>query len=97
MKIDASFVETKGNEIEVGKQYQYKESMPNMLFDITILEDLCNEKEWRFKYQVDKVLQGKSYGLRDGEENEFMCNKEYANVYHGGMFRIYDAGTYGNF
>ncbi len=96
MKFNSSHVETKDEELEVGKNYIYKESLPNTLF-LFRLDNIQNGhpdpmrgKNWvtlgiTVLKSIYKEEEGSetTLGFRDGE-----------HLYHAGMWRIYDEGRY---
>lgn len=96
MKFNSSVIETNNETLEVGKNYIYKESFPSemLLFrldDIKRGDHPDNGPNWveliitilKAQYAKDAVDEKITLAFRDGEQ-----------LYHGGMWRIYDEGTY---
>lgn len=93
MKVLSPFVSTIDNEIEVGKKYQYKESLPSVIFEFKVLEDLSDDKTWNFKYEVTGVLPGADYGIQVGAISNLVFIKDFHGFFPG-MFMILDEGSY---
>ncbi len=82
MKIDSNQICTKDNEIVEGEIYQYKESMPNSIFDFKVLKIIETDDWWGFDVEIVNTKEKTNFGFAKGR---------YA---YGGMFRFYDRGTY---
>lgn len=90
MKYNSSHIHTQDNEIEVGKEYQYYESMPNVIANIKIIEDNSTDDMIAFKVEVtDDSL---SKWVRVGDQFDITATRE--NIAYGGMWKIYDKDTY---
>lgn len=89
MKFSGNFVMTKNNEVEKGKEYQYYESMPLCICNV-IVEDLYNnEDEYGFTLKItDSITEGMKVG------DVFKISAAQGNFAYGGMWRLYDKGTY---
>jgi hypothetical protein len=80
---------TKDSEIEVGKKYQYYESLPTIIADVKVLEDNSDEEYLSFKLKVLKDLGGT---IQEGEI--FHISAAQGHYAYAGMWRLYDLGTY---
>lgn len=92
MKYQSNYICTKDSEIEVGKQYQYKETLPSCIWKVTVMADNSTAGEVSFNLRVDEVLQGDARDV--GHIFDFSYNTKYANGAYAGMVRLYDAGEY---
>ena len=82
---------TDNNEVEVGKKYQYYESMPLVICDVKVIEDNSDEKYVSLKLKVLKYIAG--IKLKKGYEfSVSMINEPGA---FSGMWRLYPEGGAG--
>ena len=89
MKYSHNQICTKDDEIEVGKQYCYKEGFPTVIAEVIILEDNSNDEFIAFKVKVIKAFDDFP---KAGEEFDISARRgKYA---YSGMWRLWDSGTY---
>lgn len=91
MKFEGNFVCTKDKEVEIGKEYQYYESMPTCICNVLIEDMHNNEDGYGFKFKVTKALTNNVV-----EGNIFDVAAAHGNYAYGGMWRLYDKDTYTN-
>lgn len=89
MKFDHNQILTRDKEIEVGKQYIYRESMPSILAEVKILADDSDEEFIRFTVEVIKSRE--DFTKIDGQ---FTISARRGHYAYGGMWRLEDSGTY---
>lgn len=90
MKFEGNFVMTKNNEVNVGDEICYYESLPLMVCDCLVLDLWKNQEEYGFKLQVVKPIS--KHGGTPGEV--FEVSAVHGHYAYGGMWRIYDKGEY---
>lgn len=83
MKFDGNHVMTTNSEVNVGDTVVYKESP--FIHECEVLELWNNEQEYGFKL---KILKGREAG------DVFTCSAAQGNHAYGGMWRLFDQGTY---
>jgi len=90
MKIDSSFLATTGSELEEGKTYIYKESLPYTMWRIRV-DKLSEDKDGMvtIAYTVLNSIYPEDIGQKDT-----MTMHQGGHYYFGGMWQIYDDGTY---
>lgn len=96
MKFNSSVIETSDDTLEVGKNYIYKESLPSeiLLFrldDIKRGDHPDNGPNW-----VELTITIlKAHYAKDGiGEQITICFRDGEHTYYGGMWKIYNEGTY---
>lgn len=87
MKYNSSHICTTDKEIEVGKQYQYKED--NWICDVTILEDISDEESIKFKLRIDKMLDWPK-----DMSDDFIVSASHGFGAYNGMWRLWNLGEY---
>ena len=90
MKFESSHICTTGKEIEVGKQYQYKED--GWICDVTILEDTSDDEKIEFKLRIDKKLD-----WPEGMTDDFTVSAARGPGAYNGMWRLWNLGEYVRF
>lgn len=88
----SAFVCTNNSLVEVGKQYQYKESVPTCIYNVTVIEDNSKDTFVHLRLRVDEVVQGEEAGV--GTILDFLFAQEFSNIVYAGMARLYDKGGY---
>jgi hypothetical protein len=91
MKYSHNQVCTNNGEIEVGKEYDYKESLPTIISLVKVLADTSNEEFIEFELEVIKSFHNFP---KTGEK--FSVSARRGHYAYGGMWRLWDAGTYTN-
>ncbi|MBA7659154.1 hypothetical protein ES703_67125 [subsurface metagenome] len=89
MKFDHNQICTRNNEIEVGKQYIYRESLPTIIAEVKILSDDSDKEFIRFTVVVIK-----SRGSFPKVGEQFSISAKRGHYAYGGMWRLEDSGTY---
>ncbi len=87
MKFDHEQICTKNNEIEVGKQYQYKEG--SAIVGVKLISDNSDKEFIGFTVKVVEPI-GDSFKV--GEL--FDVTAKRGHYAFSGMWRLYDSGTY---
>jgi hypothetical protein len=89
MKFEHNQVCTKDGIVEVGKSYQYKEE--GSIFTVGVTGMRSDEAGIGFDLVVINVVAG-----RPPVQKNFSCWAAHGRYAYSGMWRIYDAGKYGN-
>jgi len=87
MQFDHNQICTKNNEIEVGKQYCYKED--STIAEVKILADNSDKEFIRFTFEV---IESRDVLLKVGEH--FSVSAKCGHYAYGGMWRLWDSGEY---
>lgn len=74
---------TTGKDISIGQEYQYCED--DDVYAVRLLGDTTDADMLRFDFEI---LAGPEQGTR------FSCSAIHGDYAYGGMWRLYDAGTY---
>lgn len=88
MKYDHNQICTKNNEIEIGKEYCYKEE--GEICNVIVLEDKSNDKYLSFVLKIKE-------NLTEGFANighEFNVSAALGKYAYNGMWRLWDLGEY---
>lgn len=87
MKFSHNQICTKDNEIEVGKQYCYRED--SAVVEVKMLSDNSDEEFIRFTVEV---VASRNDFLKVGEQ--FSISAKRGHYAYSGMWRLWDSGTY---
>ena len=87
MKFNHNQVCTKNNEVEVGKQYCYKED--SMIVEVKILADNSDKEFIGFTVEV---IESRDDFLKVGEQ--FPISARRGHYAFSGMWRLWDSGEY---
>ena len=85
MKYDHNQICTKDNEVEVGKDYDYKED--SSIFRVRVVKEESDKEGIGFKLEI---LEGPEKGT------SFSCWAANGKYAYSGMWRLYDLNTYVN-
>ena len=80
---------TQDSVIEVGKEYQFYESIPLMIVNVVLIED--NSTEDRVKLKLKCI---RSYKNSVGVGHEFEVSMINEPIGFSGMWRLYELGEY---
>ncbi len=89
MKFDHNQICTSNDEIEVGKQYIYRESLPLIIAEVKILSDNSDEESIRF---TAEVIKSRDNFFKVGEQ--LSISARLGHYAYSGMWRLEDSGAY---
>ena len=96
MKFDSSFIDTENDELEIGRNYIYKESIPQQLFLFRLDDIKIGHPEYGEKYITLTItyLKARYWGDCKIGSQTTISFMDGEHIYFGGMWHIYDGSLY---